>query len=169
VSVIPPYQPGQSLSDYVTSIIRTVVPFAWGLLITYLVSLLPGVAPTLLPAMPVVLGWGPVIAGAIAAGWYALMRKIEPKLPAWLTVIVLGSNKTPAYVDPNSPSVRGLAAGMVAAHDMAAGMASGQVTDVSDDAARLAMDRAVQRRTGLTGVDVPPQTGPDAAADGRAD
>jgi hypothetical protein len=97
---IPPYQPGQSLNDYVTSIIRTAVPYAWGLLITYLVSLVPGVAPALLPAMPVVLGWGPLIAAAIAGAWYALMRKVEPRLPAWLTVIVLGSNSQPKYLTP---------------------------------------------------------------------
>lgn len=95
---IPPYQPGQSVSDYVTSIIRTAVPYAWGLLITYLLSLIPGVAPSLLPAVPVVLGWGPAIAAAIAGVWYALMRKIEPKLPAWLTVVVLGSNSQPKYL-----------------------------------------------------------------------
>ena len=150
MSAIPPYQPGQSLSDYVTSIIRTVVPYAWGLLITYLLSLLPGVAPALLPAVPVVLGWGPVIAGAIAAGWYALMRKIEPTLPAWLTVIVLGSNSQPKYLAPDQ--------------------VVGRVNRITPDAAaQLAMDRAVQQRTGLTGIDVPPQTGPGAAADGRAD
>jgi len=97
---IPPYQPGQSLNDYVTSVIRTAVPYAWGLLITYLLSLVPGVAPALLPAMPVVLGWGPLIAAAVAGAWYALMRKIEPKLPAWLTVIVLGSNSQPKYLTP---------------------------------------------------------------------
>jgi hypothetical protein len=94
---IPPYRPGQSVSDYVISIIRTTVPYAWGLIITYLLSLLPGVTPSLLPAVPVILGWGPVIAAAIATAWYALMRKIEPKLPAWLTVIVLGSNTPPVY------------------------------------------------------------------------
>lgn len=95
---IPPYQPGQSLSDYVTSVLRTAVPYAWGLLITYLVSLLPGVASVLLPAVPDILGWGPALAAVLAAGWYALMRKIEPKLPAWLTVVVLGSNSQPTYL-----------------------------------------------------------------------
>lgn len=97
---IPPYQPGQSLSDYAVSVIRTVVPILWGTLIAYLISLVPGVAEALLPAQPVIAGWGAAIAAAAAAGWYALMRKIEPSLPAWLTVIVLGSNKTPVYVPP---------------------------------------------------------------------
>jgi hypothetical protein len=84
----------------VVSILRTVVPVLWGTLITYLVSLVPGVAVALAPAQPIIAGWGVAIAAAITAGWYALMRKIEPKLPGWLTVIVLGSNQTPKYVDP---------------------------------------------------------------------
>jgi hypothetical protein len=91
---IPPYQPGQSLSDYVTSVIRTIVPVLWGALITYLITLVPAVAHVVDPAN--VVGLGP----AVAAAWYALMRKIEPKLPAWLTVIVLGSNSQPTYVAP---------------------------------------------------------------------
>jgi len=100
---IPPYQPGQSISDYVVSVLRTVVPVAWGALITYLISLVPGVAPALAPAQPVIAGWGVAIAAAVTAAWYALMRKIEPKLPQWLAVIVLGSSQMPTYV----PSAQG--------------------------------------------------------------
>jgi hypothetical protein len=92
---IPPYQPGQAVSDYVLSLIRTVVPVLWGALITYLVSLIPGVAQLIDPAN--VIGFGPAVAAVLASAWYALMRKIEPMLPAWLTVIVLGSNTPPVY------------------------------------------------------------------------
>ena len=95
---IPPYQPGQSVSDYVTSVIRTAVPVLWGALITYLITLVPTVAHVVDPAN--VVGLGPAVAAVVAAAWYALMRKIEPSLPAWLTVIVLGSNKTPTYAPP---------------------------------------------------------------------
>jgi hypothetical protein len=95
---LPPYQSGQSLSDYVTSVIRTLVPVLWGALITYLITLVPAVAQLVDPAN--VAGLGPAVAAVLAAAWYALMRKIEPGLPAWLTVIVLGSNKTPTYAAP---------------------------------------------------------------------
>lgn len=92
---LPPYQPGQSVSDYITSVIRTVVPLLWGALVTYLITLVPAVAQVVDPAN--VVGLGPAVAAVLAGAWYALMRKIEPSLPAWLTVIVLGSNKTPTY------------------------------------------------------------------------
>lgn len=92
---IPPYEPGESVSDFVVSLLRTVVPVLWGALITYLVSLVPAVASVLDPGT--VAGWGPAVAGFLTAVWYAVMRKIEPYLPAWLTVIVLGSNKQPTY------------------------------------------------------------------------
>lgn len=104
---IPPYQTSQSGSDYVVSVLRTVVPVLWGALIAYLVTLVPAVAGVLDPAT--VVGWGPAVAGLATAVWYALMRKIEPYLPAWLTVLVLGSNKTPIYQTPladPTPSVR---------------------------------------------------------------
>ena len=95
---IPPYQPGQSLSDYVTSVIRTAVPVLWGALITYLITLVPAVAHVVDPSN--VVGLGPAVAAVLGAAWYALMRKVEPKLPTWLTVIVLGSNNQPTYVAP---------------------------------------------------------------------
>jgi hypothetical protein len=101
---IPPYRPGQSFSDWATSVIRTVVPVLWGALITYLAGLVPAVAHLIDPSSVVDLG--PAVAAVVASVWYAVMRKIEPSLPAWLTVIVLGSNKTPlVYVDPASPPV----------------------------------------------------------------
>jgi hypothetical protein len=97
---IPPYQPGQSVSDYLTSVIRTAVPVLWGALITYLITLVPAVAHIVDPAN--VVGLGPAVAAVLAGAWYALMRKIEPMLPAWLTMIVLGSNKQPTYVPTGS-------------------------------------------------------------------
>jgi hypothetical protein len=97
---LPPYQPGQSVSDYAVSVIRTVVPLLWGMLIAYVVTLVPSVAHVIDPAS--VVGYGPALAAVLAAAWYALMRKIEPHLPAWLTVIVLGSNKAPTYVPPGN-------------------------------------------------------------------
>lgn len=96
MSALPPYQPGQSVSDYVVSVLRTVVPVLWGALITYLISLVPIVAQVVDPGTAV--GLGPAVAAALTAAWYALMRTIEPKLPAWLTVIVLGSNSSPRYL-----------------------------------------------------------------------
>jgi hypothetical protein len=85
-----------NLSDRAVSYLRTVVPVLWGSLIGLLVQ-----SVTWLPAP--VIAWlsgeaavGVVTAGAIAA-WYAVWRWAEPRIPDWLTRVVLGSALTPAY------------------------------------------------------------------------
>jgi hypothetical protein len=85
-----------NLSDRAVSYLRTVVPVLWGSLIGLLVQ-----SAAWLPAP--VIAWlsgeaavGVVTAGAIAA-WYAVWRWAEPRIPDWLTRVVLGSAQAPAY------------------------------------------------------------------------
>lgn len=84
------------------SILRTIVPALWGSVIGWALTLLP----VLEPLRADLLAYGdfavPVIAAVIIGGWYALWRWLEPKLPDWLTRILLGSAKSPAY----EPTVR---------------------------------------------------------------
>lgn len=87
------------MSDKVVSYLRTFVPIWWGTAISWALANFTGLAdflhsigidPT---SVAVVSG---VTAIAIAL-WYALWRWLEPRLPDWLTRIVLGSAKAPAY------------------------------------------------------------------------
>ncbi|MCO1338097.1 hypothetical protein BJH93_04185 [Kocuria polaris] len=83
-----------------TSILRTIVPTLWGGLITWLI----GALPVLAPLRADLLAYGdllvPALASIIIGAWYALWRWAEPRLPAWLTRIVLGSNQAPVYDSP---------------------------------------------------------------------
>ncbi len=87
------------LSDKVVSLLRTVVPVIWGSLIAWLLTVisLPASVTGFLTNQTDV-----VVVVAIAA-WYAAFRWLEPKLPAWLTRIVLGSNQTPTYAPVAAP------------------------------------------------------------------
>lgn len=87
------------MSDAVVSWIRTVVPTLWGALITSLltaVDWLPGVLEFLHldPASPGVIT---AVTGIAVAAWYSLWRWAEPRIPAWLARIVLGSSRIPEY------------------------------------------------------------------------
>lgn len=81
-----------------TAILRTVVPYLWGLAVTWLITVLPVLAP--LEAD--LLGYGTIAAAVLAtvlsAAWYAFWRWLQPRLPDWLVRAVLGSAKTPIYV-----------------------------------------------------------------------
>lgn len=88
-----------SLSDRAVSYLRTAVPILWGTLIGLLVQ-----SASWLPAP--VIAWlsgeaavGVVTAGAIAL-WYAAWRWAEPRIPDWLTRVVLGSAQAPRYSRP---------------------------------------------------------------------
>ena len=85
-----------ALSDRVVSLLRTVVPVIWGSAIAWLLTVISLPAPVsgFLTAQTDI-----VVVVAIA-GWYAGFRWLEPRLPAWLTRIVLGSNQTPTYAAP---------------------------------------------------------------------
>lgn len=80
-----------------TALLRTIVPALWGSVITWLIGLLPILAPLetdLRGLAQVIL---PVLTAVIIGAWYAFWRWLEPRLPDWLTRAVLGSAKTPAY------------------------------------------------------------------------
>lgn len=83
-----------SLRDWGLSWIRTGVPVAWGLLLTFLASRAPGIYE--LVNNPYTAG---LAVGLVTLAWYSLVRWLEPRLPAWLTRIVIGANTMPQYVE----------------------------------------------------------------------
>lgn len=90
-----------NLSDKVVSLLRTAVPVVWGYIVTWLLAKIPG-AVDFLQAFGIDLNSVVVVnavTGAATIAWYALWRWLEPRLPAWLTRLVLGSNKAPVYVE----------------------------------------------------------------------
>lgn len=87
--------PVPNVRDIGVSIIRTVVPSLWGAGLTWLTTQIPALAPIL--NEPGMTGLGAVLAATLIGLWYAFFRSIEKKLPAWLTVLVLGSNRPPTY------------------------------------------------------------------------
>ncbi|WP_181034119.1 hypothetical protein [Arthrobacter sp. GMC3] len=80
-----------------TSILRTLIPAWWGLLIAKLLI----AVPALEPLREQLISWGDLAAltlsAVIVGAWYALWRWLQPRLPDWLVVILLGSAKTPTY------------------------------------------------------------------------
>jgi hypothetical protein len=86
--------------NLLTSILRTVVPALWGSFIGWLLTLLP----LLEPHRAELLAYGelavPLVTALLIGLWYAFWRWLEPKLPDWLTRILLGSAKVPVYVAP---------------------------------------------------------------------
>jgi hypothetical protein len=97
-------EPTPNVRDIGVSIIRTVVPSLWGAALAWLVTQIPALEPVLNESG--MTGLGAVIAATLIGLWYALFRSIESKLPAWLTVLVLGSNRPPTYVDGTVNYVR---------------------------------------------------------------
>lgn len=109
--------PQQTLSDRAVSYLRTAVPIVWGTLVTYLLGWvaphLPGeLGPLLVDALGGEAAVTLVVAVAIA-GWYGAWRFLEPRIPAWLVRVVLGSSSTPVYapvvavVAPDGTTVAG--------------------------------------------------------------
>jgi len=80
-----------------TSILRTVVPYLWGIIVTWLITVLPVLAPLKEQLLGLAIIALPVLAAVISAAWYAFWRWLEPRLPDWLTRAVLGSAKAPVY------------------------------------------------------------------------
>ncbi|HEV7975075.1 hypothetical protein [Amycolatopsis sp.] len=81
------------MSDPLTSWVRTIVPGLWSALIAWLISL--GLPDAITSALS---GLGTTVIVPIALGGiYAALRGLEPKMPPWLTVVLLGSNRPPSY------------------------------------------------------------------------
>ncbi|GAB6938370.1 hypothetical protein ACQP60_04140 [Isoptericola variabilis] len=99
------------MKDTVTSWLRTVVPGAWAALVTVLLGWLGTHAPwavELLDGLGVDLTSPAVVAfvvSAVLALWYVLWRWLEPRLPAWATRLVLGSNRPPSYAPTSAGGV----------------------------------------------------------------
>lgn len=96
-----------NLSDLVTARLRTLVPVWWGLVVAWALSQWPNLGQALHD-----LGIDPNSAAARAAvigvciwAWDYLWKRVEHVLPAWLTRIVVGSNKTPTYGPTTSDAV----------------------------------------------------------------
>jgi hypothetical protein len=84
----------QNLRDWGLSWIRTGVPVLWGYLLTFLATRFPAIHELL--GNPAIMA---AVVGAVTLVWYAVVRWLEPRLPAWLTRIVIGANTPPQYVE----------------------------------------------------------------------
>jgi hypothetical protein len=98
---------GGPLGPYAISLIRTVVPVIWGHLIAYAVGY--GIPLGLLDNYRAV--GTEVLAALLTAGWYALWRLLETKLPAidsdlthFLAVLALGHPAQPSYAPVTTPA-----------------------------------------------------------------
>jgi len=85
-----------TIGDKGAAYLRTVIPFIWGAVITQLLIWWPA-APDAVNDLSDNQGIIAAITAVVILGWYAIWRKVEPRLPAWLTRLVLGSNQTPTY------------------------------------------------------------------------
>lgn len=83
--------------NFITPLLRTMVPIWWGSLVTTLLALIPGLEPV----RDLLLGQGPVVTGAAVSialgGWYALTHWLEQYLPDWATRILMGAATPPTY------------------------------------------------------------------------
>lgn len=88
------------MSDYVVSLLRTLVPSLWGTALAWLVGqgLLDQVTAD--GAIPVAAS----LLVPLAIGlYYALARAVEPYLPTWLGAVMVGGSRTPHYKAPAQP------------------------------------------------------------------
>ena len=87
--------PTSPISDRAVSYLRTVVPVLWGSLVAWLLTVvvLPAEVTDLLSSDLAITAVTAVAVGA----WYVAWRWAEPRIPDWLTRIVLGSAQTPTY------------------------------------------------------------------------
>jgi hypothetical protein len=86
-----------AIAAVLISVLRTVVPYVWGLFIGWLITAIPVLQPLENELLSISTLALPILIAAISAAWYALWRWLEPRLPDWLTRAVLGSAKAPTY------------------------------------------------------------------------
>jgi len=94
-----------NLSAYLTSVARTVIPSAWGALISWAVF-----AGLLSPELQATAQeFATVLVGVSIALYYALVRLAEAQSwwPAWLSVALLGASTVPVYRTQTAPEVTG--------------------------------------------------------------
>lgn len=86
------------MSDYLRSIVRTVMPGLWSAVVLLLAKLgLPDAAVNWLASNEVARRVVDVAALLVV---YAFVRWVEPHIPAWATRILLGSAQQPVYAVP---------------------------------------------------------------------
>lgn len=83
-----------TIGDYGASVVRTVVSYAWGLVVTGLLQWWTGAPVELADWLGSDMTLGAITAAA-TAGWYALWRRLEEHVPAWVRRITLGSARSP--------------------------------------------------------------------------
>lgn len=84
-------------SDWLRSVVRTVLPGAWSAFVLWLASLgLPQSFTDWLNSETVATQ---VVQLAAFAVVYGFVRYIEPHIPDWLTRVFLGSAKQPTYIE----------------------------------------------------------------------
>lgn len=81
------------MSDKLTAWVRTVVPGLWSALVAWLISL--GLPPAVTGAVAGLADQ--LVVPVVLAAVYAALRWLEPRLPGWLAVVLIGSARTPAY------------------------------------------------------------------------
>ena len=95
------------MSALVTSWVRTVVPALWATAIAWLVARIPAVAQSADQLNGLA---DQLLVPVVLAVVYAVLRRIEPHLPDWLTRIFLGSATPPTYPPTYPPTVADRAA-----------------------------------------------------------
>ncbi|HYQ62702.1 hypothetical protein [Actinophytocola sp.] len=85
--------PRRSMSDRLTAWVRTVVPTLWAAGVAWLIRL--GLPPAVTDAVAGLVDV--LVVPAALAAVYALLRWVEPRLPAWLARLLLGSTRPPSY------------------------------------------------------------------------
>lgn len=86
------------MSDWLRSVLRTVLPGAWSAVVLWLASLgLPQAAVDWLNSESVATQVVQLVQLGVFAIVYGFVRWVEPYLPDWLTRVFLGSAKQPQY------------------------------------------------------------------------
>ena len=94
-----------NLSAYLTSVARTVIPSAWGALISWAVY-----AGILSPDLQAgAQDFATILVAVTVALYYALVRFLEAQAwwPAWLSAVLLGASTVPVYRQQTAPEVTG--------------------------------------------------------------
>lgn len=92
------------MSDGVTSWLRTIVPGLYSAAITALLTWAAVEVPWLITVLdalhidPLAPGVVLAVVALVLGAWHALWRRVEPRLPDWLTRVLLGSAASPLYV-----------------------------------------------------------------------
>lgn len=92
------------MSDWLRSLLRTVLPGAWSVLVLWLASIgLPDSFTSWLASDQVVTQVVQIVSLAVV---YAAARWVEPHLPEWATRVLLGSARPPTYKPhPTVPTI----------------------------------------------------------------